>query len=477
MSHQQRIAPTVPTSPFYQGPFGRMFRALPAWVPEKQQSTDIDSFLLSIANSRMTEAPNPGPDSAIPAGYTYFGQFVDHDITFDPVSELMRENDPSGLRNHRTPRLDLDNLYGAGRDVSPYLFDQLDRGPNNKLEKLLVGEIEDSGVPDLARNSQGIALLGDLRNDENSIVAHLHLAFVLAHNRLVDEARAQKAPDAYDAARRTLRWLYQHIVWNDFLARITEDAVRSCALQLETCGTIRRWTLGLADVYHWESQPFMPVEFSVAAYRFGHSMVRNSYQTNLSHSGFGVQVPLFAPGNDPDLRGFRPLTLKNAVQWDWFLPMSTSQGPFPQLARPIDTKLSRALSQLPNEPAPNNTLAFRNLKRGFSFNLPSGTTVARSLGITPINLAQGEPDALWYYILKEAELAGGERLGTLGSIIVCATLAGLLKGDPFSYFNQRPNWRPEEEPLLTGVNNPEGTWGLTSVIRVARLRSDGVGLA
>ena len=485
MSHSQRTTITSPASPFYRGPFGRLFRTLEAWHPD-QAGGPIDNQLLAIANERMLETPNDGTsDSNIPAGYTYFGQFVDHDITFDPASELMRQNDPSGLLNHRTPRLDLDNIYGSGRDVSPYLFDTrpAELSPSGKPEKLLIGEIQDAPkglvLPDLPRNSQGRALIGDPRNDENSIVSQLQTAFLLAHNNLVDIARAQSASDAYETASRTLRWLYQHIVWNDFIKRITLEDIHCCALELNCeCGGRQVWDAGLTDVFNWKNQPFMPVEFSVAAYRMGHSLVRNAYQTNNPITGFGNEIPLF--DNDPeseDLRGFRPLPPGNAIQWDWFLPMKTSRGPFPQHTRPLDPKLSRALTFLPDEASPDNILAFRNLKRGLSFGLPSGTTVARRLGISPIELENGEPDALWYYVLREAELQGGNHLGHVGSTIVCATLAGLLKGDPYSFFNQAPRWTPQSDPLLKQIDNPEGTWDLASIIRVAKLKSDGLGRA
>lgn len=489
----------APKSTFYHGPFGRLFPDLDAW--HAPGVSDSDAALLDVANNLMIELPGELPadiaadpakidqleadfSSSIPAGYTYFGQFVDHDITFDPASSLMRKNDPNGLFNFRTPRLDLDNVYGSGPDDQPYLYD-----PDDKA-KLAIGEVEGRpDLPDLPR-FKGRALIGDMRNDENAMVSQIQLAFLLAHNALVDRARAAhpaaSTGEVFDMARKTLRWLYQHIVWNDFIPKIAVDAVYKCALQLkETCDGRKVWHCCLDDVYRWKNQPFMPVEFSVAAYRFGHSMVRNSYQTNNPERGFGNHAPIFdnTGGADPDdLRGFRPMKPDNCIQWDWFLQMqSSAPGLFPQMARKIDTKLSNALAFLFEGAAgdPGNVLAFRNLKRGVSFDLPSGTAVAKKFCLNPIKLRPEEPDALWYYVLREAQGNGGNTLGRVGSVIVCSVFAGLLKGDPQSWVSLQPCWSPADDPLLKdGEDNiDDASWTLASIIRLAGLKADGIGFA
>ncbi len=490
MAHAGTIDIIAPRSQFYQGPFGRLCPELPAWTPAGIPEHKLDDFFLKIANKEMIEAPGKTPTdiandpqliqqlenkfgSNVPAGYTYFGQFIDHDITFDPASSLMRQNDPNGLLNHRTPRLDLDNVYGSGPGASPHLYQIGDP------DKFLTDTVRGTNLLDLPRNREGRALIGDPRNDENSMVSQLQLAFLLAHNELVDRARAKNHPDAFESARTTLRWLYQYIVWNDFVVRIANDTVHKCALVLEkTCDGRQKWSLGLKDVYAWKHQPYMPVEFSVAAYRFGHSMVRNSYQTNHPHRGFGNFAPIFdntSGGNPDDLRGFRFMKKENYIQWDWFLEMTTSAGPFPQRARKIDTKLANALAALHEEApgSPMNVLAFRNLKRGWTFGLPSGTDVARKYCLKPIKIAQNH-DSLWFYILKEAEtLPGtnaGQMLGRIGSVIVCATFAGLLLGDPNSYYNINPCWTPDDDELLTKADNQDpGDWTLATIIRLSGL--------
>lgn len=514
MAHGKHAASAVlaPRSRFYQGPFGRICNDLEPWHPPQfdphKNAQAMELFFLDIANNEMIEEPGLTPEaiaadpakiadleaqfsSNIPAGYTYFGQFVDHDITFDPASSLMRQNDPAGLHNHRTPRLDLDNIYGRGPDDSPYLYDREDTNLDNKPDKMLIGKIEGTNFPDLPRNNQGRALIGDMRNDENSMVSQLQLAFLMAHNTLAERARQAGIKDTFEAARRSLRWLYQWIVWNDFVKRIAIDEVYKAALsKSQTHDGRHRWDLGMKDVYNWKHQPFMPIEFSVAAYRFGHSMVRNSYQTNHPHRGFGNFAPIFDRSGTSDsstredLSGFRPMQLKNTLQWDWFLDMTSSSGPFPQRARKIDTRLANALSFLRETSAQNdpmNVLGFRNLLRGVRMELPSGTAVAKKWCLNPITI-DPDHDSLWFYILKEADsLPGankGQMLGRVGSTIVCATFAGLIKGDPNSWVNIEPCWTPDDDPLLDKsadnvdhVKNGQD-WTLATIIRLSGLPVD-----
>ena len=511
MSHGDKSTKiTAPRSRFYQGPFGRIFPDLAPWSFDDLPVHALQSVLSEFADTMLetdnsesfigTNQPDPA-DSSIPAGYTYFGQFVDHDITFDPASLLMRSNDPNGLINHRTPRLDLDSVYGGGPGNSPHLYDK------NNTMKFLTDEIEGFEIisngntitaPDLPRNRQNIALLGDKRNDENAIIAQLHLAFLLAHNTLIDRLLGDSESSTpvkfqksiFEKAQNTLRWLYQYIVWNDFLKRITDSTIHSIALSEErTLDRHFEWKKGLESIYDWKHQPFIPVEFSVAAYRFGHSMVRNSYQTNAkeiqdsttgdSLNGFRIPVKLFVPGeNGNDLRGGRALEPQRYIQWDWFLQMtsSVSDAGFPQKARKIDTKLSESLATLPEfsqQGSPENILAFRNLQRSAAFALPSGSDVARNLCYEVLPINDSPEDILWFYILNEAASTPGDNLGNVGSAIVCATFAGLLLGDPSSYFNIAPCWKPDDDELLLESDKVDGNvdmpWTLASIIRLAGL--------
>ncbi len=494
----------APQSRFYHGPFGRICPDLPAWAPEGIPDHQLEDFFLDFATEHMVEAPGVDPidianddtlrnsldadfDSKIPAAYTYFGQFVDHDITFDITALSDSQVDPNKLRNFRTPRLDLDCVYGSGPADQPYLYEHED---GKFTGRMIVGATGCSSFPDLLRNSEGRAIIGDMRNDENAIVAQIQLAFILAHNTLVDRCKDANpgisGGEAFEKAQKVVRWLYQWIVWNDFVRRIAVDEVYECALHLDEnqCGGISTWELGLKTVYNWKHQPFMPVEFSVAAYRFGHSMARNSYQTNAGKSaGFGKFFPLFdlTTAAKNDLSGFRPLEVNRVLQWDWFLDMAGAVDPFPQKTRKIDTKLSNALAKLRENPdvpgSIENMLAARNLVRSVRMKLPSGPDVACKYGLEPVALDEHEPHALWFYILKEASaLPGankGQMLGRLGSAIVCATIAGLLKGDGLAFINVNPKWTPDDEPLLTSEDNQDpGDWSLASIIRLSGLPVD-----
>lgn len=429
-----------PLSPLNEGRFGRMFRKLP---PLPKLAPDV---LRALADSMRepdaaatgwggpTTPPADVDNPAIPAGYTYFGQFLDHDITFDPASSLDQANDPNALHDFRTPRFDLDSVYGSGPADEPFQYDKASPG------KLLVGDSQSQ--PDLPRNSQGIALIGDPRNDENIIVSGLQTAFLLLHNKLLDEVTADpNVPEAnrFDEAQRRVRWHYQWIIVHDFLPRLVGT---------ELLERLMKFKNGKIDFdlpnYRPRINAFMPVEFSVAAYRFGHSQVRPAYDLNSSVTNRPIFAPGDAVGELDDLRGRRALPAGWKIDWSLFFPIN---GSTPQPSRRIDTHLAAGLFDLPDRPADSpQSLAELNLLRGQAFDLPSGQDVAKYLGQVPRTGADlggaPEPTPLWFYILKEAELEGGERLGPVGGQIVAEVLLGLLKLDPKAWVNVDPAWKP-----------------------------------
>jgi len=416
-----------------------MFRPLAPFAPG-------DAALAALADSMADPLGPAGDNPDIPSGYTYLGQFVDHDITFDPVSSLDRINDPDALTSFRTPRFDLDSVYGRGPADSPYLYDQEDP------PSLLVGRNNGAGQEpvDLPRNQQGRALIGDPRNDVHFVISQLHLAFIRFHNAVVDHLRFESEPARlFDDARRMVTWHYQWIVVHDFLLRLVGPELLGKVLV-----TSKKTGRARADLsfFTWRSQPFLPVEFTAAAYRFGHSMVRPQYRINDTLEVLPVLTDIRVANPLQHLGGFRTLPKGWTVQWKHFFALGA--GP-PQLSRRLDTRLAEPLRKLP--PAIDDarrSLGLLNMLRGRALQLPSGQAVAATMGTTvpddKLGLTGETP--LWFYLLRESEvLADGRRLGPTGGRIVAEVLVGLLKGDPSSFLRQEPTWRPVLPAAMTGT--------------------------
>ena len=426
-----------------------MFRALPPFAP-------TDDVLSALADTMADPEGTAGDNTDIPSGYTYLGQFVDHDITYDPVSSLDRANDPDALTDFRTPKFDLDSLYGGGPADSPYLYDQDDPA------SLLVGKntgVEDEPV-DLPRNQQGRALIGDPRNDVHFIVSQLHLAFIHFHNAVVDSLRFQSEPEQlFDDARRTVTWHYQWIVVHDFLARLVgPDVLGEVLVTDKKTGKAR----AQLQYFTWRSQPYLPVEFSAAAYRFGHSMVRPAYRLNDTLDPLPILTDIRVANRLQHLGGFRVLPKNWTVQWKHFFPLGDGT---PQVSRLIDTRLAEPMRALP--PAIDDarrSLGLINMLRGRALQLPSGQAVAAAMGtrVPDKKLKLTGETPLWFYLLRESEVvAKGRKLGPTGGRIVAEVLIGLLKGDPLSYLHQEPAWKPELPAAEAG------TFTMTDLLRFA----------
>jgi hypothetical protein len=484
----------------FSGPFGRIFRALPA-ADFGDNDTDSMAALTDLGAAMIAdrEEPRDGPDDeegGVPAAYTYLGQFIDHDLTFDPASSLQRQNDPDALVDFRTPRFDLDSVYGRGPDDQPYLYLDARRFLlGERLTGAALGRALDAH--DLPRSSakatdaraQSRAIIGDPRNDENVIVSQLQGLFLRFHNAL-----ATTRPElSFERVQREVRFHYQWMVLYDFLPAVVSAAVLDQVLPHRVHRSNTRMHPPRLDFYDPRDAPFMPLEFSVAGYRFGHSMVRPGYRLNDEVP----PLPIFPFGDDPNqiaLTGFDTFPRNWAIDWARFLdleerpfgdeddPANTGNAQRTQLAYKIDTSLVNPLGVLParvaNNPPPN--LAQRNLLRGWRLRLPSGQDVARAMGVPVLSDAEiligkftGDDtdikgnvvavggDAfegkcpLWTYVLAETvedtvNLATTDgvkqiktrRLGDVGGRIVAETIVGILAGDSQSYLNQDPLWTP-----------------------------------
>jgi hypothetical protein len=474
---------SVKSSPLFEGRFGRMFRFLrPATFGSTDAQNEANLTALGQAMSADFDPPKDGKDdeeSGIPALYTYFGQFIDHDITFDPASSLQQEDDPDALTDFRTPALDLDNVYGRGPDDQPYLYD----GANAFLTGDPIGGGGDPNARDLARNAASVrrALIGDPRNDENAIVSQLQGLFLRFHNRTLKDNPTLSFPDI----QRLVRFHYQYVVLNDFLPQIVHSTVLN---DLKTDGRLDPRRLRF---FHWRHAPFMPVEFSVAAYRLGHSMVRPAYRLNDA-----VLLPIFpvpAQQLPEGLTGFRAMNPAWGIDWARFVdteiraydgPPAVQQKRL-QFAYRIDTSVVNPLTNLPPAVASNpSSLPARNLLRGWRLGLPSGQDVARAMWIAPLkdtdiligqgvdappqplkNIVQVSPVfadncPLWTYVLAEAMhyreavkipvtenvTINTPRLGPVGGRIVAEVLLGLLSGDSHSLLTLDPRWQPAGNP-------------------------------
>lgn len=458
----------VPRSPIETGRFGRLFRGLTPLALDADQIGAIVATMFDGAETPGTGwngTPSPA-DGALAAGWTYFAQFVDHDLTFDPTSLLDQANDPDALENFRTPRFDLDSLYGLGPQASPWLYDDTDP------DKLLLGTAA-GDTRDLPRNWQGRALIGDPRNDVHVIISQLHLAFARFHNNVVDRVKNQ--PDLVTGVPATpvggwgggspaagvptfgqivtlVRWHYQWIVLTEFMPLIVGEAIASHVLPRHTKKDEFDPDLKLYSV---NRKPWMPVEFSAAAYRFGHTLVRDAYQLN---AGLG-HLPVFSQAGDTDhladLRGFRPLPSGWDIEWHRFFDGLPGSGPETQRARLFDTKLVPSLHRLPGKvDAMQRSLAELNLRRGVALQLPSGEEVAVVVEgklhldppTTPVTGGFSHPTPLWFWFLKEAEATGGQSLGPVGGRVVAEVLVGLAQNDRSSFLRKQPSWKPNLVP-------------------------------
>ena len=445
--------------------FGRIFRDLPPFAQPSPQLTEALTDLgkpggIMDAADPLERGPvllitDPtlsvnNPDNAThTAGTTFFGQFVDHDVTFDLGSRLGELTSPEDSLNSRSLALDLDSVYGGGPVRSPQLY-----GRRSSLDPLagIKFVVEHGGLfEDLPRNADGTAILGDPRNDEHVILAGLHAAFLLFHNNVVDYVAARNpradVDELFSEAQRRTRWHYQWIIVHEFLPQIIGQELVDDILA--SGRRIYRPSVG-----------FMPVEFQGACYRMGHSMVRPSYRANLAGDSGG---PFFAFIFDPSQQdALDPSDLRGGVRaprrfvgWQTFFDFGDGEV---RRNKRLDTTLSTPLFQLPLSAIASGdgptSLAQRNLLRHITWSLPSGQSIASAMG-APIlasgdladlsglgaNLDRSTP--LWFYILREAHvMAQGRTLGPVGGRIVGEVLLGLLQLNRNSYLRANPGWRP-----------------------------------
>ncbi len=444
---------------------------------------------LGTAMVEPGSAPDNLFDSGVPAVFTYLGQFIDHDLTArtdrdGDVTDLealsaQGRRDPDDvirkLANGRRPQLDLDSVYGDGPGLvaTNALNENLSVAEtlgifDRATLKLRLQPVAPKKI-DLPRNAGdgSRAQIGDARNDENVIISQLHAAFHAFHNAVCDGLSEGSAELNYVRARQLVRWAYQWVVLKDYLPRVCAPAVVADVL----ANGPRYFGVSAG-----RDAIFMPLEFSVAAFRFGHTMIRPEYMLNGQTTD--TIDNLFFPARALD--GRDPLveanTLKDAffVEWSRF----AGTGPDVQNARKFDFLLSRGLLNLTFEATTIEALkrlAVRNLLRGFSLSLPTGQAVARAMGIAPLpEDVVGAEDTqelidalarnrfttqtpLFYYLLREASVqVDGRHLGEVGSRIVAETVVGLIKDDPNGVLANRDDPAVLEAGVDCGVITVRG---------------------
>jgi len=421
-----------------------------------------------------------GSHGRLPAGYTYLGQFVDHDLTFDKTDVMLGEHvSAAELRQGRSPSLDLDNLYGAGPDdPGSEKFYEAD-GIHLKMGKTTpaggLGVLDGFDLPRGAGSNAAArrrAIIPDKRNDENLAVAQTHLAIIRFHNRVVDTLPASVPPSQrFARARRLVTRHYQWMLRTDYLPRICAPGVVSNVF----AGGRRAFEQNVSPM----DTPTMPIEFSVAAFRFGHSMVRAAYNWNKAFDdGFGTLDWLFIfSGLSGNLGGnqrlasdwtadFRRLyDFKEAGRQNLAVP----ENKFNRAMR-IDSSLVNPLATLPGFPAAEDNLAQRNLIRAKMVTLATGQQMARFMRnkgvsvttLTDRQIREGRGGAgldgltqaqrravvrdtpLWFYILREAEFNRGKLKG-VGARIVAETFHRAIEGSRESIVRD-PAWRPSLGP-------------------------------
>ena len=400
-------------------------------------------------------------------GYTYFGQFVGHDLTYDSTPLAGPYAEPEETPNFRTATFDLDHVYAGGPAGSPYLYEG-----EEGAEMFKIGATVPTGYRRDLPIGQGRLLIGDLqdtRNVDNLLLRQLHVLFLKFHNEAIRQLQANPEMKSvanslghgsvFEKARRLVCWHYQWIIRHDYLPRILHNDVWQSQQQRTPLAPGKGFSV--------------PIEFALAAFRFGHSMVRNAYRLNCRHKRVLIGE-LMELGQKAE-----PISDDDLVEWGTFFDGLPTSGP-PASSNYIDTSVSLAMHglspgtiRLANrlESIDPSNLPVRTLLRGARAQLPSGQEAAETLlgegkikpddRLTSSQLATDTCNntgsvlsknglerntPLFYYVLKEAELKGaGLTLGPVGSHIVSHVIQSALEADADGYMVtsdwELPRWR------------------------------------
>lgn len=420
--------------------YGKIFDLNPWLEKSKKNDKIIDSIIDSLVDFiKKSKVPNR-PLEEIPAGYTYLGQFIAHDVSFDSNAVSSTPKSSMKIINFNKPFLDLDSIYGNGR---LYHLPILDEKNKFRIDYINTKTKKNKKIASAPRYKTQNKVLGDIRNGEHIIISQLFIAFYKFHNKLVDKHRVTlkkvepKIKEeniknrAFEKAKKELTWHYQWLVVNDYLPRFVKKSV------------INKILKNKGSIYNYKDTRFLPLEFSAAIFRFGHSMVKGAYRfsSNENHKDESLREFLTNPPEFIDWRNFFFKRNDDVIK---------------NFANPISPNLTTELEEFEEE---NNffksrkligeNLAKLNLKTGYNYGLPSGQSIATkifgqgdySIPNLPDDFKGNTP--LWLYVLCEAHHKNqGKKLGPVGELILAEVLIGLIQGDTSSYLSKEPDWVP-----------------------------------
>jgi hypothetical protein len=481
--------------------FGRMFSRLRAFRYSDQAATDLAATMENPTPDRTGRDRGSSDDSAsLPAEYTYLGQFIDHNLDLDVTPQPTANVRPSSVTNLESFRFDLNDVFGGGPKIDPQLYAS---DHKHLLVGGTLGKPQSDGFPtvtgnggvfDLARDPiTGQADSVDQRNDENQIVSQVTAAFIAFYNDFVNRGYS------YARARQLTEDYYQEIVLTDVLPAFVGQSTINKYLHVGKSGSLGVKTPNLPDAR------FTPIEFSVGAYRFGHSLVREDYHINNIDprtTRIPDNVAIFDLSNYQagDLSGGGPLPGPNRsgvstctghslctqpnpaghqIEWKYFVPqLDANRGDRTiNFARRTQPTISPALFNLPAEAIPgcvsaaspvcngSGQLVSRDLARGNHYGLASGQDIARALGCAVISARSINPtkDAVFnrgtpllYYVLAEAKKEH-KTLGCVGQRIVAQTFLRVLWDTPHSILHSR--FRPDPRLVKLAPEKPRFSFG------------------
>jgi hypothetical protein len=433
-------------------PFRRRFPHLAAHRPPDELLEHLGEPDGPMSERKSLWADDSYDSPNLKAGYTFFAQFLFHDLTYELVRRLSTERSPNTVQGGPAS-LRLHTLYGPGPEMAPHLYAFYDQGYfSGRLLDAPAGTKQDP-----PRNRQGQALLADPRNDENVVLAQLHLGLVRFHNAVVEQiaSTGDSGTVLFEEAQRQVRWHYQWALVNDFLPRLAGEAQVEAALDRTFAGPDA--TVGL------------PLEVAHGVLRYVYSQVRLQYRLNDEAS----VALLPADENDDTLLRHRSQSIPSRLKVDWARFFDLDDGPT-QPSKLIDTKITPAFLDLPlvEDPRPaRRSVAVRFFLQGKRAGLPSGEDVARALGepaTLPTTAALRKlglrATPLLYYVLAEAEHqfqdTGADRLGPVAGWLLADALIGRLRRDPQSYLNAHPDFTPDD--AFTGADGSFGVGHLVS---------------